>query len=195
MSSRKRISLRTPQPHGAYSSLLRGLVYEHLDPSERNHVTDSQFLRQTRHQSHNGSKSHITRTLSHTSHIRSPKIYPAATGAPTTPLFFHSGQRSKCSCSRKSAAKDRFLLSRSQERHVFWFFCGTGGREQADIACMQGWTDIYTQQPQAQTQKLPCFKPAFSFLQCDFMLRILSRDVDILGIMSRWIWSRGDGTT
>jgi hypothetical protein len=67
-------------------------------------------------------------------------------------------------------------------------FCGTGGKEQADMHA--GWTDIYTQQPQAQKpENYHVLNPLFFFFffvvqNCDFHASY-SHNVILLDIVER----------
>jgi hypothetical protein len=173
MSSRKRISLRTPQLHGAYSSLLRGLVYEHLDPSERNHATDSQFPRRTRYQSHNGLKSHITRTPSHTLiHTHTHFSHTIALNIPSShrrthnTTFFSFRPAFEVFMLTKERCQRLFFAFKQPRKACFFliFTVQEEGNRRILHACKDGRTYIPSSH-RRKTQKLPCFKPAFIFLK------------------------------
>lgn len=167
MSSHKRISLRTPQLHGEYSSLLRGLVYEHLDPSERNHVTDSQFLRQTRYQSHNGSKSHIIRTLSHTlthtrthfSHTIDQNIPSSHRRTQTTTFFIQASVRS-VHAHERAPPRIVFCFEGARKGMYFGFFAVQEEENRWILhACMDG--HIYPAATGAETRNYHILNPLF----------------------------------
>lgn len=150
MSSLKRISLRTPHPHGACKNLLRGLVYEHLDPPQRKHATSSQFPRRTRHQSHNGSKSHtLSYIRTHTSHIR-PPTYETHTHK-SERICMHSRRTYIPSSHRRThntafpfrPAFEVFMLTKECCRRQFFAFRGSGRKGTGGFCMHSRRTDIH----------------------------------------------------
>lgn len=167
MSSLKRISLRTPHLNGACKNLLRGLVYEQLEPptEKARHtytvptadtIPKSQWVEITHTLIHTHphvltyEPAHTTVDIRPHSNVNerhicmhSRRTYIPSSHRRTHNTTLRSGQRSRCSCSQMSVAG----------RLIFLLF-KESGREQAGLCMHAHMMDghIY---PQSQKYHVP----------------------------------------